>query len=463
MIALLALAAVILGMTVLGVQFTRGRVFTLLTFHAALFVLEAGGGSIKAMFPGVFYEFSATTRDNPLPYVPLALAVYIGGFVLMLYGYCVAAYFTHRRASSDEAMNRFFDERWTFSYKTLLLLFTLGAIAAGFMPHYYKIRAVGLSTFLQTAYLHRFGTGTDVQAETAVVVVASVISSSAIPLALIWMFAWLRGRLTLMGKVIILGVFALLMFRQYTTMFRTIILATLLAMVAAYTSERRITIGKWVLIGSLMAAMFVAVNFFHFYLYYLTAGWDRQGLLRTMDQFLGPHFHVYTLSSILMTYERGAPLLEGKGLLESVFYFVPRGVWESKLPSTEYGTLLIQGWAELPTHFQMATTAVGEWIAHFGYIGMVLMFPYGLLVGWLDSFYDRGTVFRAALFGILLARVLAEAGMGVSALAITVTLLGVFFGIMFALDLTLASLRWLFGVTRRRSRVAALERAPRPL
>lgn len=453
MIALLGLLGVVIAMTVIGVQMTRGRLFTLLTFHAALFLLECGGGAVKASFPDAFYEFKSPANDNPLPYVPLAFVVYIGGFALMLYGYFVATMLTRRTTvAADEAMNRFFDLRWTFGYKVMLLAATMFTLLFGFVQHFFRIRTLGFRAFLETAYMHRFGTATETQGDTAIVVISAVIASSALALVLIWMFAWLRGRLTLAGKFIVLGIIFLLLFRAYASMFRTVILMSIIGMFAAYISERRLGVVKWLTIVAFLGGIFVAVNFFHLYLYYLTAGWNRSGLLASTSEFLGPHAHIHTLASIIGTVENGAPLLGGAGMKESLLFFVPRGFWPSKAPSDMYGTLLVQGWADMPTYFQKAITSVGEWVAHFGYFGVALMFFNGLLIGWLDSFHDRGTVFRAALFGLLLGRVLSDAGMGLSSIAITLVLLGAFLGIVYALDFILAFVRWLFGISKPAAR-----------
>jgi hypothetical protein len=450
-IATLGLLGTILAASVIGVQMSRGRLFTLLTFHSALFILECGGGALKAVMPDTFPDFASLTAENPLPYVPLGLVIYIGGYALMLYGYLVATALTRRTpVAADEAMNRFFDRRWTGGYKLLLFLVTFFTITVGFIQHYFRVQSAGgLSGFLETAYQHRAGTATETQGDTALVVIGTVLASSALPLVLIWLFAWLRGRLGPMGKVVVFGLTSLLLFRQYTSMFRAVILLTLIAIFAAYISERRMSIMRWIAIGLVMFGLFVAVNFIHLYLYYLTADWNRYGLLQSMSQFLGPHGHLYTLSAVLAKLDAGAPTLNGTGMVESIFYFIPRAFWTTKLTSNMYGTPLVQGWADLPTHFQMAITAVGEWIAHFGYLGIALMFFNGMLFGWLDSFYDRGTICRAALFGLLIGRVLPDAGMGLSSIAITLTLLGAFLGFMVGIDATLAFLRWLFGMTRR--------------
>jgi hypothetical protein len=169
------------------------------------------------------------------------------------------------------------------------------------------------------------------------------------------------------------------------------------------------------------------VNFVHYYLYYLTAGWDQQGIVQSMSQLLAPHGHIYALAWIVSRADSGAPLLGGEGFVESLFFFVPRAVWLTKAQSMDYGTLLVQGWAGLPTWYQMAVTMVGELIAHFGLIGIAGMTLFGALYAGLDSLANRGPIEQAGLYGLLLARVLSDAGMGLSALAMTIFCLIVYF------------------------------------
>lgn len=448
MIALLGLIGVLFGAVVIGVQISRGRLLTLLSFHSALFALECGGGAIKAQFPAIFSDFASTTHENPVRFVTEAMVIYIGGYALFLYGYVVAT-ILGGRAVTSESDDKFFDSRWTVGYKALLFTVTFLTICAGFVQHYYRIVAAGgFSSFLQTAYQYRFGTATETHGDTALVVVATIVSSAALPLTLIWVFAWLRGRLGMVGKILVSGLVALLVFRQYTSMFRAAIILTVVAFFATYVSERRLGTARWVMLGSMLAVFFAAVNFAHLYFYYLTAGWDQAGMVSSLAQFLGPHSHIYTLSAVLAAAESYQPLF-GTGMLESVFFFVPRSIWSTKLLSTESGTILVQGWAGLPTHFQMAVTTVGEWIAHFGRLGIALMFFNGALLGFLDSFYTRGVLLRAALFGLLMTRVLSDAGMGVSALAITMTLLVVYLLLMASLDGLVAVWRWLFRTNSR--------------
>jgi hypothetical protein len=146
-----------------------------------------------------------------------------------------------------------------------------------------------------------------------------------------------------------------------------------------------------------------------------------------MSQLLAPHGHIYTLASIVSRADSGAPLLGGEGFVESFFFFVPRAVWLTKAQSVDFGTLLVQGWAGLPTSYQMAVTMVGELFAHFGLIGIAGMTLFGALYAGLDSLANRGPIEQAGFYGLLLARVLSDSGMGLSALAMTIFCLIVYF------------------------------------
>lgn len=449
-IALLGLTALVIGATVVIVQMRRGRFFTLLTLYTALFILEVPGGALKALRPDIFPDYSANDTSNPLPFVPAALVVGIAGYLVFLYGYlCVAWLARTKPGHKEEVTERFFDRWWTPSFKVLLFFMTLFAMFAGFVQHWARIRAAGgLQFFLENAYALRAGTATAGAGETALVVMANLVAGSAVPLMLVWMFAWLRGRLSLFEKFVVVNLFALLLLRQWSTMFRTVLIFTLVAMFAAYVSERRVKLRQWVLVGGTIFAVLVAANFVHLYMYYLTAGWSRYGLAESMAQLIAPHGHVYSLSYIVDAERAGGHHLGGKGFLESFFFFIPRAVWQTKLESTSYGTMLVQEWAGLPTHYQMAITATGEWLAHFGWLGIAGMTLFGALYARLDSFFDRGVVARAALFGIALARVLSDSGMGISAIAITIFCLAVFFGEMFVVMATVWLGRRILAVPR---------------
>src|SRR5207253_4909922 len=244
-------------------------------FYSALFLLENTGGAIKALFPDAFIEYSSTYADNRLPWVPQALAISLTGFAFFLYGYfCVAFLMQFRPYQLDLSTERFFERWWTPAFKRLLMLTTILALAAGFVQHLARIRAAGgFAAFLSTAYSFRFGTSTESTADTAIVVMASLIGSTAVPLAVIWIIAWARHRLTASDKVFVSASMLALLLRQWSTMFRAALILIIISLFAAYASERRLRLSRWLMLGAALIGVLVIANFVHYELYYLTGGW----------------------------------------------------------------------------------------------------------------------------------------------------------------------------------------------
>ena len=420
-LVLLGLLGLVIGATVIAVQLHRRRMFSMLTFAAAVFVIECAGGSLKALMPEAFVEYLALNPDKVLPWMPAALVMYIIGFLLFLYGYCIVAWLLRvGRQHRDTVTERYFTRVWTPSYRVLLVGVTLVALFAGFVQQYQRVRAAGsLSAFLATAYRHRWGTGTTDATETALVVIANLVSISAVAFAVLWIIAWLRGRLTLFEKLGVTFFLLLLFLRQWSTMYRASLIFGALSLFAASAAERRLRVKPLIIAALILGSLFVGVNFLHLYMYHLTAGWREPSLFESVSGFLAPHGHLYSLASIIRAAREETPLLDGRGMVESLFFFVPRSIWAAKLASGTYGTVLVQAWSGLPTHYQVAITTVGEFFAHFGYLGVGLMVVFGMLYGLFDSFAERSVELRAALFGILLTRVLADTGMGLSAISIT--------------------------------------------
>jgi hypothetical protein len=174
-------------------------------------------------------------------------------------------------------------------------------------------------------------------------------------------------------------------------------------------------------------------NFIHLYLFYLTADWDYQSFGETLTLLATPHGHFQQLAQVLNAHNSSLESLHGLGFVESVFFFVPRVVWESKAPFNDYGTLLVQNWAGFPDAYQIAITNVGELIAHFGYIGLCGLFAYGLLYRFLDSFRWRSVELRIGLYCLALPRTFADLGMGLSAVSISLVSLGVFIALAIGL------------------------------
>jgi hypothetical protein len=436
-ILLLGTIAFVVGTAVLAVQLRQGRLFTLLTFATCLFLLESIGAAVKAGLPRIFPDFSSGTLDNPIGFVPLALSIYIAAYLLFLMGYlCVALFRRPKAAGRETAAEDFFETFRKPSFQVLLGIVTIVTLAAGFAQPYAKIRAAGgLREFISTAYMYRFGTATEASGETAAVVLASLIAGTAVAFVALWVIAWARHELARYTKVFVTLMVLLLLVRQWMSMFRATFVFSILALIAAIESEHRFRARRIVGLAALVLVLLLAANFVHFYLYYLTGGWTQEGFLEAQAHLLAPHAHIYTLAAILSKLAEGTAPLRGSGLLESLFFFVPRFLWHSKLPSDAYGTMIVQAWSGMPTAFQFAVTNVGEAIAHFSYPGVLLMMLYGVLYSLLDRLPDGRPELRAAFFGMLLPRVLADIGMGVSAVAITLFSLALFLLEIYGIEL----------------------------
>lgn len=457
---LFGLIAFVLGAGVLAVQLYRRRMFSMMTFAAGFFLIEAVGGTLKALFPGeVLTDYAASDVSNPIAWVPRALLLYLVGFSLFVYGYAITSWLLrvgkrHRDAVTED----YFERVWTPSYRLLLAAVSVFALLVGFVQQFQRVRvAGGLSEFAENAYKRRWGTGTETASETAIVVVANLASIAAVAFAVIWMIAWLRGKLTWVGKCGVILFLLLLYLRQWSTLFRGPLIFTSLSLFAAYAAERRLRMRPLVIAAAVLAVLFLAVNFVHLYMYYLTAGWQKPSIAMSMAQFVAPHGHLYSLATILSADKEGVPHLGGIGMIESLFFFIPRSIWSAKAPSGSYGTVLVQGWAGLPTHYQMAVTTVGEMFAHFSWFGVALMTVFGMLYGVYDSFAERSIELRAGLYGILLARVMPDFGMGLSAICITIVCFGLFLGQAYAARWGSAFIDWVFRGTRR-----FLRRTPGP-
>jgi hypothetical protein len=291
----------------------------------------------------------------------------------------------------------------------------------------------GIEDYLARLYQLRFGTFAESPEENAFIAVAGVLSLCGIGFLGLAMLAWIRGQLTIWEKFTF-SLLAVLLFLAFAaSTFRGTMFFGIISLIAVYDSERRIGPLTLATCAGLLLCFLIALNYAHQYLYYLTAGWDYSTLTNSLHWLLAPHGHFETLAWVLDASDHTSNPLFGQGWTESILFFLPRLLWVAKAPTSDFGTLLVQSWAGLPDWYQMAITDVGELIAHFGYIGMVGMVVYGWLYARLDSFWDRTDELRCALFCILLPRVLAGAGMGLSATAISLFTLLLFLGAAYAL------------------------------
>jgi oligosaccharide repeat unit polymerase len=423
-----------LAVAAISRQLLRGSLFSLVTVYSSIFALENVGGTFLALLPnsaspGVLLEENVVINT---------LIVALGGYILFL-----AGYFARPRPSAESERKRrdlahakFFANTWNQRYSSALFALMAVTIAAGFVQEVQRISAAGgFQEFVNNAFKFRFGTFAETDDQNVLLGLANLFSGSALGLAGLGILAWLKGKLTFAQKAALSFLLVLLLFRQWASMFRAVLFFTFVAFFAVYYSERRVSPGKLAVFAIVGLLTLFAINYIHQYLYFLTADWSQQTLTEATSRLVAPHGHFQSLSLILGVREASGATLGGEGLLESVFFFVPRAIWHTKALSTAFGTGLVQDWAGLPTAYQMAITNVGELIAHFGYIGMLGMVLYGLLYRFLDSLATRSPDLQIAVHCVLLPRVLADLGMGVSAVSNTLVGFLLFVGILMFLRL----------------------------
>lgn len=417
----ITLAAVLIPALGVLLDLRSSRIFTLRSFVSILFLLEYGGQALKLHFSSYFPSDLYASGTFTLPYAPKAILLGLAAYIIFLVAYSgFAAVFVRRPPPVQAAAARFFDRHWHWATRLCLAVVTSIAIAAGFVQIYQRIRAAGgLTQFLLTAYQYRVGTVTEGASQNAVVGLANVVAGTALGFIVLWALAWAAGKLTWVDKLFVLSAGALLIARQGATMSRGTLIFTVVGLVGAWLTQRRVPFRRIVAAGILILVLLLGINWVHQYLYYLTGGWDRKGFVESTGMLLGAQGHVFTLGHVLYTVEYGGQSLRGQGLIESVLFFVPRLIWHDKAPGDAYGTYLVQRWAALPMSYQMAITAPGEFYAHFGYAGLIGMVIYGALYAYFDTWRLRGPILRSAFFGMLLSRVLVDIGMGISALSIT--------------------------------------------
>jgi hypothetical protein len=204
------------------------------------------------------------------------------------------------------------------------------------------------------------GTYAETEEQSVLLGFTSFLAGCAVGFVGIGILAWLKGKLSQVEKLLLTILVVVLLIRQGSSMFRSTLFFTGIALLAVYDSHRPFSARRLALFGLGSTAVLVAVNYFHQYLYFLTAEWDPQSFGQTLGNLVGPQGHFYALDTILSLNETSDTRLHGEGLLESIFFFIPRLVWSAKAPAEEYGTILIQAWAGLPSTYQIAVHQFGR-------------------------------------------------------------------------------------------------------
>lgn len=391
----------------------REEYFTIRTFALAIYMIEALGGFIP-----VFFD-----KNLEYSYTIDALFVYAAGFYLFLVGHTISQSVVLKRARPTATKTVFITNR---SFLVLFFI-TILAILAALPLLAAKVEAAGGWFELITGlYQYRYGTYTEDFQNNAIIVLSSLFSSlsGAFILMLYTNYIKLKRRkfafalFVIAALCYIAGLF--LFFSRAAFVFSILSLLGYKHSISPFNRAKTQ--------GMLFAVvlLILPLNYAHQYLYFLTAGWEEPTFVGSLEMLQGPHGHIPTLATILAVSEYATPLW-GETFPESILFFIPRFIWTSK--NDRYGTIIVQEWSGLPTHYQKAPTATGEFIAHFGYIGILLMLFVGLLSGWFDKLRDTNEVNRAAYYGFLVPRTFAILGMGVSAISITVFQYLLFLGV----------------------------------
>ena len=442
-VAELLLIAIALGVGTIVQQLRQGRRYSLLVVYSAIFLSEFVVGT-----------FVATARVDILWRQQLSsesvfrtLSLGVMGYVVLLLGYHVPAMRGRLAAALNDdlppqAVGREFPPRYRFALFALLAVTT----AFGFVQLALRVKKAGsLAAYLAIAYTMRIGTYADTDAANAYAVLASLLASGALPAAALLFVAWMRGKLTGLEKWLLVAMTVALLGRQASTAFRAVVVFTLFSAFAVYDSERRISPQKVLAMGLVIFAALMGVNYLHVILHSLTGFGAATTFADSSKELLAPHAYLETFARLIEVHDRMGPL-EGKGILTSLLFFIPRAVWLTKLPSDQFGTGIVQAWAGFPTTYQIAISNVGELFVHFGVAGLVGLFLWGVVYRWFDSKWTASLEWRVALLCIAAPRVFADQGMGISAFAISITSIAGFL-------IPLAIFQRLVGLGAHRTRV----------
>ncbi|MDB4914157.1 MAG: hypothetical protein JWM95_1801 [Gemmatimonadetes bacterium] len=417
-IAEMLLLAIVLVVSNVAYQLHLGRRYALLNVYSGIFFSEFVVGTLVATARGDVLNKHHLSTDA----VTTGLGIALGGYVILLIGYHLPSlipWARPRRSSVDARPTTATD--FPLRYRVVLFLMLALTIGLGFIQLAIRVQhAGGFAAYLAVAYTLRYGTYADTDASNAWAVLASLMAAGALPSAALLYVAWMRGRLSGIEKWLIALLTVVLLARQASTAFRAVVVFTLISAFAVYDSERRVGWRKLAVGGVLIVVALVGVNYVHVLLHTLTGVGTTTSFSDASEELMAPHAYLETLTTLVDARARLDPL-RGEGMLTSILYFVPRAIWTSKVPSDNYGTGLVQGWAGLTTTYQMAVTNVGELFVHFGSIGLVAMLAWGLIYRWLDDRWWHGMEWRIVLLCISVPRVFPDQGMGLSAFMISLT------------------------------------------
>ena len=403
----------------------NGKLFTILTFYSLIYFWECFGGVLIGLSSAITTGGVSLSSSLLLKTV----TVYFSGYLIFLVGYYLADHWflkSSRREKNPKIQNSgvpvysFSSGGWMLFFFLLVVM-----IVFNFAQIYERIKtANSLSGYIGSMYLYRFGTFGEGATQNAFIVLMNILGGLSLSfLVLGFLMIW-KQKMNRTYKWTLFFLAVVVLFQAFASTFRSNLFFSILAMLGIYNQVNPLRKPTMILFSFLAIVFLSGLNYYHQYMYYATAGWEYSTFIDSLSKLIAPHGHIQTLSRVLDTAEN-APPLYGTSLWESILFFIPRFIWESK--SDLYGTLIIQNWAGLPTYFQMAPTNVGELIAHFGYVGLLGMIFHGMLHGCLETMRFRSLPFKVGYYCLILPRIFPHFGMGISAEAITLFQLILFY------------------------------------
>lgn len=387
----------------------KGRPITLFATYIALIVLEWGGGLIKSALG----ESSLQLPDCWRP-----LIVRLASLGPFCAGYIVIAVMLHWRSgplAAREIAEELHDRVDRSVVARLWVLWAALALCTLY-PLYVKVRlAGGLRAFFDIAYSIRFGTHGETGPENMMIVAAGLLAGPVMAvITLLTMVAAGSTRLSLRFWLLLGAAIALNLAISAMHGRRVGVIIVTVIPLMAWHLQRPIALRALMRISCFLLLGLLCLNWLHYYRFSTTADWEPTSFTESSMMLLTPQEHLETLAEVLNTAEH-SQLLGATQYAHSTASLVPRALWLDK--PEHLGSLAVQGWAGLPTHFQMSVTDVGEAVACMGYAGMAALAIWGILYSMLDCLMYSSAIGRAVVVGICITRVCVDQGMGVSALS----------------------------------------------
>ena len=433
------------ALSIIIYQITNRKCFTLLTFFCLLFCFEISVGYLISIYPHSLLIHSQL--DSRL--VTITLLVSTAAFFLCLLGYKLGSILLVMLIplfKNKRHMGVFQFYLFPSRYRRILLGIAYAILCLKVEKIVRKVEVAGdFSSFMNTLMHWRFGTFAETYTENAVVVLIGILATPFVAFCCLGFYMIIQRSLSTLERLAWTGLIIAGFVISATSLFRSVLFTFLLAMVGTYDLLRPLAYRRIIQVGFVLVVALVFYNFLHYYLFHITGIWERLTFSQSIQFLLAPQGHFSTLGEILATELSGKAHLLGKGWLESVFFFVPRFVWTSKM--SDYG-LLAQTWAGLPDWYQQAPTNTGELVAHWGWLGILGTIVYGFYFCTFDKLKDFSPELSIGVIALVLPRVLVDVGMGFPAVCITL-----FSFVEFCILIRIS--KWFAGIRLPRGRYAS--------